>query len=91
MTDASARFTGRCYCGGITLSAQESPQTVAYCHCTDCRRITRAPVFETAVYLLHAFQKKARRGIATPKQELDLARRRLAFAQRHFHDTHRGG
>ena len=44
----------------------------------------------TAVYVPHAFQKKARRGIATPKQELDLVRRRLAAAERHYRDTHRG-
>jgi phage-related protein len=33
--------------------------------------------FASAVYVLHAFQKKFRRGIATPKQELDLIRARL--------------
>ena len=46
--------------------------------------------FEAAVYVLHAFQKKARRGIATPKPELDLVRRRLRAAERHYRDTHRG-
>lgn len=44
MTKFPSPITGRCYCGGITLSAQEAPQTVVYCHCTDCRRITGAPV-----------------------------------------------
>ena len=47
--------------------------------------------FETAVYVLHAFQKKASRGIATPKKELDLVRRRLRAAGRHHLDTHGGG
>ena len=47
--------------------------------------------FETAVYVLHAFQKKARRGIATPKKELDLVRRRLRTAEQHDRDTHGGG
>ena len=46
--------------------------------------------FEGAVYVLHAFQKKAKRGIATPKQALDLARRRLAATEWHYRDTHRG-
>ena len=46
--------------------------------------------FETA-YVLHAFQKKARRGIATPKQELDLVRRRLRVAEQHYRNTHGGG
>ena len=46
--------------------------------------------FEAAVYVLHAFQKKARRGVATPKHELDLIRRRLRVAEQHYRDTHRG-
>ena len=37
-----------------------------------------------AVYVLHAFQKKAKRGIATPKQEIDLVKRRLEAAQKHY-------
>ena len=46
--------------------------------------------FEGAAYVLHAFRKKARRGIATPKQELDFVRRRLAAAERHYRDTQNG-
>ena len=38
--------------------------------------------FAEAVYVLHVFQKKSRRGIATPRQDLDLIRRRLAEAER---------
>jgi len=34
------------------------------------------------IYALHFFQKKSKHGIATPKRELDLIRRRLAFAHR---------
>ena len=44
MTEIPDRITGSCYCGGIALFAQEAPRTVAYCHCTDCRRVTGAPV-----------------------------------------------
>jgi phage-related protein len=33
-----------------------------------------------AVYVLHAFQKKSKKGIATPKSVLDLVRQRLARA-----------
>ena len=32
------------------------------------------------VYVLHAFQKKSKRGIATPKSDLDLIRQRLKRA-----------
>jgi phage-related protein len=38
--------------------------------------------FANVIYVLHAFQKKSKRGIATPKKDLDLIRRRLMEAQR---------
>jgi hypothetical protein len=36
--------------------------------------------FESAVYVLHAFKKKSKRGIATPKSESALIERRLRVA-----------
>ena len=42
--------------------------------------------FEDAIYVLHAFHKKSKKGIATPKREIELIRRRLATAER----EHRG-
>lgn len=33
------------------------------------------------IYVLHAFQKKSRKGIATPKAELDKIKRRLKEAE----------
>jgi phage-related protein len=38
--------------------------------------------FAESVYVLHAFQKKSKRGIATPRQDLDFIKRRLAEAGR---------
>lgn len=38
--------------------------------------------------VLHAFQKKDRRGIAKPKKESDTARRRLALAEARYPTTH---
>jgi phage-related protein len=38
---------------------------------------------EGRVYVLHAFQKKSKSGIATPKSEIDLIRRRLKSAIEH--------
>jgi phage-related protein len=35
-----------------------------------------------AVYVLHCFQKKSKRGIETPKAEMDLIRERLKEAER---------
>ena len=60
-------------------------------HDGDTFRAVYTVRFETAVYVLHAFQKKARRGVATPKKELDLVRRRLRAAEQHDRDTHGGG
>lgn len=37
--------------------------------------------FEHAVYVLHCFQKKSKRGIATTQQDIDLVEQRLKFAQ----------
>ena len=37
--------------------------------------------FKDVVYVLHAFQKKSRKGIATPKADLDLIKRRLKIAE----------
>jgi phage-related protein len=34
-----------------------------------------------AIYVLHAFQKKAKRGVATPKPDIDLIKRRLKAAK----------
>ena len=47
--------------------------------------------FEAAVYVLHAFQQKAKRGAETPKHELDLVRRRLRVAEQHYQNTHGEG
>ncbi len=60
-------------------------------HDGDTFRVVYTVRFEAVVYVLHAFQKKAKRGVATPKRELDLVRRRLGAAERHYPDTHRGG
>jgi phage-related protein len=39
--------------------------------------------FAGAIYVLHAFQKKSKKGIATPKQEIELIKRRLKAAREH--------
>ncbi|KPA21718.1 Glutathione-dependent formaldehyde-activating enzyme [Shimia sp. SK013] len=38
------KITGRCYCGAVLLVSDHLPATVAYCHCSDCRRWTGAPL-----------------------------------------------
>ena len=48
----------------------------------DTYRVVYTIRLTTAVYVLHTFQKKSVHGIATPQHEIDLVRRRLAWAQR---------
>ena len=50
-------------------------------HRTDTYRAVYAVKFGARLYVLHCFQKKSRRGIKTPKKDLDLVRRRLRMAQ----------
>jgi phage-related protein len=38
----------------------------------DTYRAVYTVKFESAVYVLHVFQKKSKSGIATPKQDIDL-------------------
>lgn len=49
-----------------------------------CRAVYTARL-ANAIYVLHVFQKKATRGIATPQHELDLIRARLRWAEWHSH------
>jgi phage-related protein len=50
----------------------------------DTYRAVYTVQFAGMVYVLHAFQKKSRRGIATPKVELDLIDRRLKRAREDY-------
>ncbi|TIM05826.1 type II toxin-antitoxin system RelE/ParE family toxin [Mesorhizobium sp.] len=45
--------------------------------------------FHETVYVLHAFQKKSVKGIATPRREMDLVRSRLKEAQKHYEEERR--
>ena len=54
----------------------------------DAYRAVYTVKFTDAIYVLHAFQKKSKSGIATPKTEITLIRQRLADAER-LHATRR--
>jgi len=47
---------------------------------TDTYRVVYAVSFANAIYILHAFQKKSKKGIKTPKQDIDLIKKRLQQA-----------
>lgn len=58
------------------LEVVESEQGDAY-------RAVYTVKFDSAVYVLHCFQKKSSRGIATPKPDIDKIRERLKAAENH--------
>ena len=47
--------------------------------------------FAGVIYVLHAFQKKSRKGIATPKHEIDVIKARLNVAEAHYRENHGTG
>jgi len=51
-------------------------QEIRVSHNKNAFRVIYVAIFIEAVYVLHAFQKKAKTGIETPKEELDVADRR---------------
>lgn len=50
----------------------------------DTYRVVYTLKFEGIVYVLHAFQKKSKHGIATPKQDVELIKARLKRAKEHY-------
>ncbi|MEO8558023.1 MAG: type II toxin-antitoxin system RelE/ParE family toxin [Rhodospirillales bacterium] len=52
----------------------------------DAYRAVYAVRFADAIYVLHAFQKKSKKGIATPKPDMDLIRRRLVAAEQDYRE-----
>lgn len=57
-------------------------------HDGDTYRAVYTVRFKGVLYVLHAFQKKSKKGIATPKQELDAIKARLKAAQQHYEATY---
>ena len=51
-------------------------------HDGDTYRVVYTVRLEDELYVLHAFQKKSKKGIATPQSDLDLIAKRLALAER---------
>lgn len=48
--DNTPPITGRCYCGKTRFSGSDLPFVVSYCHCSDCRRVSGAPVAAFAAF-----------------------------------------
>ncbi len=56
----------------------------------DTYRAVYTVKFERAVYVLHAFQKKSRKGIRTPQDDIEMVRRRLKVAEQDHNARIRG-
>ena len=59
-------------------------------HQGDAWRAVYTVRFDTAIYVLHAFQKKARKGIKTPPEEIERVRQRLRVAEQEHAARERG-
>ena len=53
-------------------------------HDGDTWRAVYTVRFQEAIYVLHAFQKKSKKGIAAPQKEIGLIKRRLSEAERDY-------
>ena len=55
-------------------------------HEGDTYRAVYTVRFHDAIYVLHAFQKKSKKGIATPQRELELIKQRLTAAEQDYRE-----
>ena len=54
---------------------------IALRYATDAYRVVLAVQIGKRIYVLHAFQKKSKKGIATPQRDVELIKKRYAEAQ----------
>lgn len=43
--------------------------------------------FRNVIYVLHAFQKKSKHGISTPRGDIELVQKRLMQAKKHYEEN----
>ncbi len=63
---------------GFSVAVQE----IRLRHDKESYRAIFTVALGNTVYLLHAFHKKSKSGIATPKHEIEIIRKRLKEAER---------
>ena len=59
---------------------------IALRYSSDAYRVVLAVQIGRRIYVLHAFQKKSKKGIETPKRDVDLIRKRYTEAQGLAHE-----
>ena len=47
--------------------------------------------FAAVIYVLHAFQKKSKKGIETPRREIEVIKARLKMAEAHYREHYGKG
>lgn len=62
------------FCGAGVLEIKESDESGTF-------RVVYTVKLSNYIFVLHAFQKKSKQGIKTPKREMDLVEKRLKEAQ----------
>jgi phage-related protein len=59
---------------------------IALRYASDSYRVVLALQIGSRIYILHAFQKKSKSGVATPKRDVDLIKKRYAQAKEFAHE-----
>jgi len=59
---------------------------IALRYASDAYRVVLALQIGKRIYILHAFQKKPKRGVETPQRDVDLIKKRYAEAQKLAYD-----
>jgi phage-related protein len=59
---------------------------IALRYASDAYRVVLALQIGSRIYVLHAFQKKSKKGIATPKRDVDLIKKRYVEAKELAHE-----
>jgi phage-related protein len=59
-------------------------------HETNAYRAVYTAQFAGTIYVLHAFQKRSKRGTATPRKDIELIEDRLAAARNHYKERQKG-
>jgi phage-related protein len=60
---------------------------IALRYASDAYRVVLALQIDRQIYVLHAFQKKSKKGIATAKREVDLIKKRYLQAKELAHEN----
>lgn len=58
---------------------------IALRYSSDAYRVVLALQIGSRIYVLHTFQKKSKKGIETPKRDVELIKKRYAEAQEFAH------